>query len=279
MWNDPGSREYNAISIQNPARLSHSPLLKELSEQFSGHQGIITASPASLTPSPMDITHNFLLLTPSFAADVQSLNRVQLCDPMDCSTTGFPICHYLLGFSQNHVHWISDAIHPLSSPSPPCLQSFPASGSFSVSQLFISGCGPQPSFLPALSYYNTLPTQPTLCRLYHITSLSTLLNFFQGNCLFKWRRQWQPTPILLPEKSHGWRSLVGCNPWGCYESETTEQLHFLLSCTREGNGNPLQCSCLENPRDAGAWWAAIYEVARSRTQLKWLSSSSLFKSL
>ena len=68
------------------------------------------------------------------------------------------------------------------------------------------------------------------------------------------RRQWQPTPVLLPGKSHGRRSLVGCSPWGRKESDTTERLpfHFSLSCTGEGNGNPLQCSCLENPRDAGA---------------------------
>ena len=50
--------------------------------------------------------------------------------------------------------------------------------------------------------------------------------------------------------------------------------HFSLSCIKEGNGNPLQCSCLENPRDGGAWWAAVYGVAQSRTRLKWLSSSS-----
>ena len=49
---------------------------------------------------------------------------------------------------------------------------------------------------------------------------------------------------------------------------------FSLSCIGEGNGNPLQCSCLENPRDEGAWWAAVYGVAQSRTQLKRLSSSS-----
>ena len=83
-----------------------------------------------------------------------------------------------------------------------------------------------------------------------------------------------PTPVLLPGKSHGQRSLVGCSPWGCEESDTTEQLHFhfSLSCTGEGNGNPLQCSCLENPRDGRAWWAAIYGVTQSRTQLMWLSS-------
>ena len=71
-----------------------------------------------------------------------------------------------------------------------------------------------------------------------------------------WRRQWPPTPVLLPGKSHGWRSLVGCSPWGRKESDTTERLHFhfSLSCIGEGNGNPFQCSCLENPRDGGAWW-------------------------
>ena len=90
------------------------------------------------------------------------------------------------------------------------------------------------------------------------------------------RRQWQPTPVLLPGESHGRRSLVGCGPWGCEESDTTEQLHFHFSLSRigEGNGNPLQCSCLENPRDRGAWWAAVYGVAQSQTLLKRLSSSS-----
>ena len=74
------------------------------------------------------------------------------------------------------------------------------------------------------------------------------------------RRQWHPTPVLLPGKSHGWR----------------EWLHFRfsLSCIGEGNGNPLQCSCLENPRDGGAWWAAVYGVAQSWTWLTRLSSSS-----
>ena len=91
-----------------------------------------------------------------------------------------------------------------------------------------------------------------------------------------WRRQWHPTPVLLPGKSHGWRSLEGCSPWGGWGLDTTEQLHFhlSLSCIGEGNGSPLQCSCLENPRDGGAWWAAIYGVAQSWTWLRWLSSSS-----
>ena len=92
----------------------------------------------------------------------------------------------------------------------------------------------------------------------------------------KRRRQWHPTPVLLPGKSHGRRSLVGCSPRGCEESDTTGRLHFhfSLSCIGEGNGNPLQCSCLENPRDGEAWWAAVYGVAQSRTRLKRLSSSS-----
>ena len=81
------------------------------------------------------------------------------------------------------------------------------------------------------------------------------------------RRQCQPTSVLLPGKFHEQRSLVGCSPWVREESDTTERLHFhfSLSCIGEGNGNPLQCSCLENPRDRGAWWAAVYEVAQSRT--------------
>ena len=90
-----------------------------------------------------------------------------------------------------------------------------------------------------------------------------------------WRRQWHPTPVLLPGKSHGQRSLGGCSLWGREEPDTTERLHFhfSLSSIGEGNGNPLQCSCLENPRDGGAWWAAICGVTQSRTRLKWLSSS------
>ena len=89
------------------------------------------------------------------------------------------------------------------------------------------------------------------------------------------RRQWHPTAVLLPRKSHGRRSLKGCSPWGCWRSDTTEQLHFhfSLSCIGEGNGNPLRCSCLENPRDGEAWWAAVYGVAQSRTWLKQLSRS------
>ena len=98
-------------------------------------------------------------------------------------------------------------------------------------------------------------------------------------CVFKYtyykmtEKAMATTPVLLPGKSHGRRSLVGCSPWGCEELDMTERLpfHFSLSCIGERTGNPLQCSCLENPRDGGAWWAAVYGVAQSRTRLKWLS--------
>ena len=84
------------------------------------------------------------------------------------------------------------------------------------------------------------------------------------------------TPVFLPGESQGRGSLVCCRLWGRTESDTTERLHFhfSLSCIGEGNGNPLQCSCLENPRDGGAWWAAVHGVAQGRTRLKRLSSSS-----
>ena len=78
-----------------------------------------------------------------------------------------------------------------------------------------------------------------------------------------WKIPWTEEPGRLPSK-------------GSLGGDTTERLHFhfSLSCIGEGNGNPLQCSCLENPRDGGAWWAAIHGAAQSRTRLKRLSSSS-----
>ena len=118
------------------------------------------------------------------------------------------------------------------------------------------------------------------CCVVHIPSVqfscSVMSHSLRLHGLKHGRRQWHPTPVLLPGKSHGWRSLVGCSPRGHEESDTTERLHFHFSLSRvgEGNGNPLQCSCLENPRDGGAWWASVYGVAQSRTRLKRLSSSS-----
>ena len=91
----------------------------------------------------------------------------------------------------------------------------------------------------------------------------------------------QSTWASVAAASYGQRSLEGCSPWGHWGLDTTEWLHFhfSLSCVGEGNGNPLQCSCLENRRDSGAWWAAVYGVTQSRTRLKWLSSSILWSNV
>ena len=118
-----------------------------------------------------------------------------------------------------------------------------------------------------------------LSHLHSRNLFSSVALFLKRKCkssIYCQRRQCHPTPVLFPGKPHGRRSLVGCSPWGREESDTTERLHFQfsLSCIGEGNGNPLQCSCLENPRNRGAWWAAVSGVAQSRTQLKRLSSSS-----
>ena len=74
-----------------------------------------------------------------------------------------------------------------------------------------------------------------------------------------------PLSSTLAWKISWTEGLVGCSPWGRYESDTTEGLHFHFSCIGEGNGHPLQCSCLENPGHRGAWWAAVYGVAQSQT--------------
>ena len=77
-----------------------------------------------------------------------------------------------------------------------------------------------------------------------------------------------PTPVLLPGESHGWRSMERCSPWGRKESNMTERLHFQfsLSCFGERNGNPLQCSCLEDPGAAEPGGLPSRGVAQSQTQ-------------
>ena len=84
-----------------------------------------------------------------------------------------------------------------------------------------------------------------------------------------------PAPVLLPGKSHGWRSLVGYSLWGHEESDTTKRLHFhfSLSCTGEGNGSHSSVLAWRIP-GTGAWWTAIYGVTQSWTRLTCLSSSS-----
>ena len=120
--------------------------------------------------------------------------------------------------------------------------------------------------------WDTTNFQETYCSMHRHHSICTVFQYYTQYR----RRQWHPTPVLLPGESHGRRSLAGYSPWGRKESGTTEGLHFhfTVSCTGEGNGNPLQCSCLENPRDGGAWLAAISGVAQSWTRLKRLSNNS-----
>ena len=98
----------------------------------------------------------------------------------------------------------------------------------------------------------------------------------RSNCRLWEEVQWHPTPVFSPGKSHGQRSLLGYSP-GVAKRQTRlgDFDFFSLSCIGEGNGSPLQCSCLENPRDGGAWQAAIYGVAQNQIRLKWLSSSKL----
>ena len=74
-----------------------------------------------------------------------------------------------------------------------------------------------------------------------------------------WSRKWQLTLVFLPGKSHGHRSLVGHSLWGGKELDTTKRL------SGEGNGTPLQYSCLENPMDGGAWWPAVHGIEKSQT--------------
>ena len=124
----------------------------------------------------------------------------------------------------------------------------------------------------SMTFPQIIPLSPSLTgskRLFY-TSVSLLLSHMQGyhyhlSKFHIYALEWQPTPVVLPGESHGWRSLVGCSPWGRYKLDTTS---LSLSCIGEGNGNPLQCSCLENPRNGGAWWAAVSGVTQSRTQLK-----------
>ena len=152
-----------------------------------------------------------------------------------------------------------------------------------LSQLFLRP--PQTTILPfciPFSWGRSWSLPPVQCQkplsIVQALCLSDLipwiyLSLLLYNCQ---RRQWQATPVLLPGESHGRTSLVGCSPWGRYKLDVAERLHFHFSLSHSGedNGNPLQCSCLENPGDGGAWWAAVCGVAQSQTWLKRLSSSN-----
>ena len=165
-----------------------------------------------------------------------------LCNLMDHSTPG--LHHQLLEFTQTHVHWVSDAIqpsHPLSSPSRPA---------FNLSQ--------------------------------HQGLFQWVSSLHQVAKLLELSKYWTQYASKFGKLSHGHRTGKGQFSFQSQRKamlknvQTVTQLHLFhtLAFTGEGNGNPLQCSCLENPRDGGAWWAAIYGIRQSRTRLKRLSSSS-----
>ena len=113
---------------------------------------------------------------------------------------------------------------------------------------------------PEIVFFISLDMYPWVELLDHMVFLYS--GFLRTSILFS-KIPWTEEPGRL--QSMG--SLRVRHDWATH-------FHFSLSCIGEGNGNPLQCSCLENPRGGGAWWAAVYGVAKSQTRLKRLSSSS-----
>ena len=111
--------------------------------------------------------------------------------------------------------------------------------------------------------------------------MTRFLAFLRLSSILLQRRQWHPTPVLSPSKIPWMEEPGRLRSTGSLRvrHNWVTSLSLSLSCIREGNGNPLQRSCLENPRDGGAWWAAVYGVAQSRTRLKQLSSSSSSSSI
>ena len=187
----------------------------------------------------------------------------------ECSMPGFPVHHQLPELSQIHVHCIGNAIQPslpLLSPSPPAIN-LPSIRTFSSESVlhirwpkywsFSFRISPSDGYSGPISlgltHWISLQSKGlsrvfsnTTVQKHHFFSIQLSL---QSNSHIHRRRQWQPTPVLLPGKSHGQKSLVGCSPWGCEESNAMEQLHFhfSLSCIGKGNGNPLWCSCWRIP--------------------------------
>ena len=172
-----------------------------------------------------------------------SLSRVRLCDPMDCGPPGSSV-HGIL--QARILEWVAIP--------------FPRASSRPRDWTCVSCIAGRFSTIWAT-------------REAHCLSLGLLYIF-----IFNWR-------IIALQCCFGFFCTTAWLShkymWGHEELDTTEKLHcyFSLSCIGEGNGNPLQCSCLESPRDGGAWWAAVCGVTQSQTQLMWLSNSSSIYSL
>ena len=186
---------------------------------------------------------------------------------MDCSMPGLPVHHQLPEFTQTHVHELVMPSNHLILCRPLLLPPsiFPGIRVFSNESVlpirwpkywsFSFSISPSNEYSGLISFrmdwLDLLAVQGTLkSLLQHHSSKASIL---WCSAFFR-RRRWHPTPVLLPGKSHGQRSPVGCSPWGRSESDRTELLHFHFSpsCIGERNGNPLQYSCLENPMDRGA---------------------------
>ena len=167
--------------------------------------------------------------------------------------SGFLISYFTCGFRVKWCAWLR-------------WLSFVLSAAFFTDSVLFLGTEVPCFVFCFLTYFTNIPCWSPSHSVILIESLSWLrlgeyrikeekqVSSKQGIHIWYLRRQWHPTPVHLPGKSHGWRSLEGCSPWGRWGSDTTEWLHFhfSLSCIGEGNGNPLPCSCLETPRDGGA---------------------------
>ena len=261
-------------ALRNMVRWIMEPNLEKWDPELGSHKSI---------QSCRSVTKSCLILRPN------GLRHARL----PCPSLSPRVCSNSCPLSKWCYLSISSSVIPFFS----FPQSFPASGSFLMSQLFTSVAKVLELQLQHQSFCFSWSDGTRCCDLsffffFECWVLSQLFHsplspLSKGSLVplqflpLEWyhlhiqRRKWHPTPVLLPGKSHGRRSLVRCSPWGHKESDMTKRFHFSLSCIGEGNGNPLQCSCPENPRDRGAWWAAIYGVAQSRTWLKWLSSSSI----
>ena len=157
-----------------------------------------------------------------------------LCDPMDYSPPGSSVHGFLQARILEWVAMPSSRGIFLTQESNPCLLCFLH---WQVGSLPLGPPG-KPIFMYICMYIVYLFIH---AQIYFSPWFRILLPWLR----MSWRRKWQPTPVILPREFRGQRSLVGCCPWG-------------RTCIGEGNGNPLQCSCLENPRDRGALWAAVF---------------------
>ena len=208
-----------------------------------------------------------------------------LCDPMNRSTPGLPVHHQLMEFTQTHVHRVGDAIQPshhLSSPSPPAPNPSQHHGLFQwvnsshqaakvlkfqlkhmfhyIIQNWFWSCGQNRIQSTSNFHFNSVSLFCLRCFIWRMWGLQTIVyydNPLQYSC--------REDPLDGRAPVHG-----------VLKSRTPEHLHFHFSlpCIGEGNGNPLQCSCLENPRDRGTSCAAVCGVSQSRTQWKWLSAAA-----